>query len=73
MSNLVPPHGADSLKPLLLPLAERAGKPWTWVRCGMIWYLIRPPCVADFPQLGDPSSTGPHGLPGVLFRCAGTG
>jgi hypothetical protein len=27
MSNLVPPHGAGSLKPLLLPLAERAGKP----------------------------------------------
>jgi sulfate adenylyltransferase len=24
MSNLVPPHGADSLKPLLLPVAERA-------------------------------------------------
>ena len=24
MSNLVPPHGADSLKPLLLPEAERA-------------------------------------------------
>ena len=24
MSNLVPPHGADSLKPLLLPETERA-------------------------------------------------
>jgi hypothetical protein len=27
----------------------------------------------DSLHLGDPSITGPHGLPGVLFRCAGTG
>jgi hypothetical protein len=49
--------------------AERAGKPWTWVRRGKIWYLIRLLCVADFPNLGNPTITGPHGLPGVLFRC----
>ena len=24
--------------------------------------------MADFPDLGDPTITGPHGLPGVLFR-----
>jgi hypothetical protein len=25
----------------------------------MIWYLIRPLCVADFPDLGDLTITGP--------------
>jgi len=38
--------------------AERAGKPWIWVRRGMIWYLIRPLCVAEFPDLGDLTITG---------------
>ncbi len=53
--------------------AERAGKPWTWVRRGMIWYLIRPLCVADFPDLGDLTISGPNDILGHPVRCAGTG
>ena len=29
---------------------------------------VRVTAQADFPDLGDPTITGPHGLPGVLFR-----
>ena len=31
----------------------------------MIWYLIRPLCVADFPDLGDPTITGPNDILGA--------
>ena len=43
----------------------------------MIWIggyrTERPLCVADFPDLGDPTITGPNDILGHPVRCAGTG
>jgi hypothetical protein len=38
--------------------AERAGKPWTWVRRGMILRPIRPPRLTHQSDIGDSAITG---------------